>query len=107
MKYLIFETDLLGHRLEYLHYYYVEAMNHLFNNYVFCIPEPFKVLRSKYEWATADNVTFIYISKQEENLDSHKKLLKYCCNIGLSQKITQCEIQSLCGHYSHIMSACV
>jgi hypothetical protein len=62
MKYLIFETDLLGHRLEYLHYYYVEAMNHLFNNYVFYIPEPFKVLRSKYEWVTSANAPPIQIN---------------------------------------------
>ena len=64
MKTLIFEPSLSGHHLEYLHHYYLGALERPENKYVFLVPETFEQVRDKYEWKPADNIEIKHIDKK-------------------------------------------
>ena len=55
---LIFEPDLNGHRLEYLHHIYSEAILHLEVKFVFAIPSGFKEKDISLNWPKSSNITF-------------------------------------------------
>lgn len=61
---LIFEPTLSGHHLEYLHHYYVGALERKDNNYIFIVPNSFVQISDKYEWAEASHIEFRYIDEK-------------------------------------------
>lgn len=67
MKTLIFEPTISGHHLEYLHYYYVGALAHPEEEYVFIVTRKFEEVRDKYEWMYADNITIQYIDSKYDS----------------------------------------
>lgn len=80
MKTLIFETDLLGHRLEYLHHYYVGAVDRQDQEYVFCLPSSFSEMKRKYVWPTSPNIRFCLFSLKEQESYSNKKPYLFAFN---------------------------
>lgn len=63
---LIFEPDLKGHRLEYVHHLYCEAVNSNLN-YYFVLSADFEKVKNKFEWQNADNIKVILLDKLEED----------------------------------------
>lgn len=63
---LIFDETLSGHHLEYLHHYYVGAIQRPDEKYVICIPSSFGEVKDKYEWPEAKNVKFEFIAAEDE-----------------------------------------
>ena len=66
-KYLIFETNVGdgGHHLEFLHHYYIKAIELSDFDFVFVVPEKFKETKLRFEWPEAQNISFDYLSDVE------------------------------------------
>lgn len=62
MTTLIFDTSVYGHHLEYLHHYYVGALDRQDENYIFCVPEDFEQHKGKYVWPKSINIRFQLMS---------------------------------------------
>lgn len=67
MKVLIFEPNLNGHHLEYLHHIYVGAARDNNNQYIFAVPECYHNIKEKFSWETSENICFIYIDEKKLN----------------------------------------
>lgn len=82
-KILVFDVQLDGHHLEYLHHIYMKAAKSG-EKYVFCVPADFVETKGKLDWPLADNVVFDMISVENEGhgmfANSYYlcKLLKKC-----------------------------
>lgn len=64
MKILIFEPELSGHHLEYLHHYYEGALNRSENDYVFLVPRKFEQVKELYEWTPSSSIDIRYIDEK-------------------------------------------
>lgn len=61
MKKLLFETDLGGHRMEYIHHIYMGMGEHRKDDFVIAVPQEFEDKKALYEWPEFENVRFVYI----------------------------------------------
>ncbi len=76
-KVLIFDTQLNGHHLEYLHHYYIDALKHSTNEYIFVIPKSFVEKSRTMVWKIAKNISFDYISDNDiNNIESASSISK-------------------------------
>lgn len=65
MKFLIFETLLAGHRLEYIHHIYQGAANRTEDDFVFVLPSSFDEARSNLDWPLLQNTRIELIPEEE------------------------------------------
>jgi len=65
MKKVIFDKDITGHHLEYIHHLYMGMVERQTVQYVMIIPETFKEESTKYQWPQTSNVSFDFLSKEE------------------------------------------
>ena len=63
-KYMIYDTYVSGHHLEYLHHIYMSIVEDG-NQYVFVVPKTFDAVKSKLAWPQKSNVTFEYINEDD------------------------------------------
>lgn len=75
MRVLFFDEDVTGHHMEYLHHYYLGAMEHQENEYVFCIPKSFKEKYKLYTWKKAENISFSYLTNADLKYIASSNLL--------------------------------
>jgi hypothetical protein len=54
-KILIFDVEVSGHHLEYLHHIYSLATQSK-DTYIFCLPKEFNNVKSQFEWKKCDNI---------------------------------------------------
>ena len=50
MQTMIFDIDLAGHHMEYLHHIYVGALRNTEEKYLFYLPKEFKDKKKLYKW---------------------------------------------------------
>lgn len=62
---LVFEETLTGHHMEYLHHYYLGAIQHQDEEYVFYVPKDFEKKKNLYTWKNSQNITFKYLDDVE------------------------------------------
>lgn len=62
MKYLVFDSLITGHHLEYIHHIYDNCNDS--DTFIFVIPEDFAELKKTYVWQTKDNVIIDMIPKK-------------------------------------------
>lgn len=63
---LVFESSLSGHRLEYIHYIYMGAVNRPEEEFVFAVPEnEWTSIKSKKTWPHSDNVRFLMLDAND------------------------------------------
>lgn len=67
MKTLIFEPTISGHHLEYLHHYYVGALEHPQEDFVFVVTRKFEEVKDKHEWETSNNISIQYIDSKYDS----------------------------------------
>lgn len=72
---LIYNDDLNGHQIEYLHHLYIGASQHKENDYIFAIPEGVNIHESVYNWDSASNIRIHYINSQYLNIKGRKSIL--------------------------------
>ena len=72
---IIFESNIKGHVLEYLHNIYMHAI-HSEGNFVFILPSSFVTSKSILNWPEAANVTFHLISDEEAEKCNQPSMLK-------------------------------
>ena len=68
---LIHETDIKGHRLEYIHHLYNKAREYTKTEFIFAVPEDFNKVKNKLEWKEASNISFHIF----ENVESKGNLI--------------------------------
>ena len=69
MKKLLFETNLKGHRMEYIHHLYLGMMEHQEHNYVIVVPQEFEQRKEMYEWPVVNNIRVVFLPKKSESKD--------------------------------------
>ena len=70
-KILIFDVEVTGHHLEYLHHIYSLATQSN-DTYIFCLPKEFNKVKSQFEWEKCDNIIFdnyIPLSLRKEKIN--------------------------------------
>lgn len=72
MKTLIFEPAVSGHHLEYLHHYYIGALQRPQEEFVFVVTRKFEDVKDKYEWKEVDNITICFIDAKYDSKFSTK-----------------------------------
>lgn len=65
MKYLIFNPDLSGHYLEYIHHEYIGASNRKNDIFIFILPPSFEDLKKNLEWPKSENINILFLSDNE------------------------------------------
>lgn len=55
---IIFDYQLDGHNIEYLHHLYIGAIKDASNRYIFSLPEEFEKLKDVMSWPEASNIVF-------------------------------------------------
>lgn len=65
MKTLIFDVDIAGHHLEYLHHFYMGALARPDNEFVFFVSPSFEDRKKQYTWPQANNISFLYCTERQ------------------------------------------
>lgn len=64
---LIFDTEVAGHHVEYLHHLLIKARNSQ-DEYIFCVSEDFiETKGSEFDWSYGNNVVFKYVNTEKAN----------------------------------------
>lgn len=71
-KYMIFDANITGHHIEYLHHLYVGAKMCKEKNFVFLLP---KSISDKTNWHPEENIKILYLEEDEEKKCNSKSLL--------------------------------
>ena len=76
MTTIVFDSDLTGHHLEYIHHLYTAAINDTQNKYIFIVNKDFEKVKNKIIWSESNNVSFITLNaNQQKKCDNGKLLL--------------------------------
>lgn len=65
MKTMIFDVDIAGHHLEYLHHFYLGALAHSDDDFVFFVSSSFNERKKQYTWPQTSNITFLYSTEEQ------------------------------------------
>ena len=68
---MLFETDLTGHRMEYIHHICMGMLEHSKDTLSIVVPKDFENKKKLYEWPSTDNVKFVYF--QDDVKDSEEE----------------------------------
>lgn len=75
MKYLIFDSKIEGHHLEYIHHLYDKARSMMNDDFIFYLNNKFNEVKEIMEWEDAPNVKFEYLSDEEQMKSDNSNLL--------------------------------
>lgn len=67
MKFLLFETTVYGHYLEYIHHLYEGMSQYPDDELILVLPPEFEMEKDKYEWTPSENIHIISITTGELN----------------------------------------
>ncbi|MCQ2217093.1 MAG: hypothetical protein MJZ33_01250 [Paludibacteraceae bacterium] len=81
MRVLIFDENISGHHLEYLHHYYQGAIERVDDEFIFCLEDGFLKHKDKYSWPKAENVSFVFMDDSEMSKIRNLKGWKQRCRI--------------------------
>lgn len=76
---MLFETNLKGHRMEYIHHIYMGMVEHPEDDYVIVVPGDFQQKRNLYNWPSANHIRFIYmpnLSKYKEETGAFRQSIR-------------------------------
>lgn len=91
-KKIVFDFQLDGHNLEYIHHLYIGATKDVENDYVFALPYEFKEESKVLQWPESSNITFEYFDIQKIFMKSDiYTSLKSCIYLRELLKITQAD----------------
>lgn len=92
MKILIYEDNLSGHRLEYLHHFWEGAKLYPQNEYIFAVPKQFKDKKKLLHWSECSNASIRYFDNGNlSRLKSALNLLK----IAKEEDVSEIKLSSL------------
>ena len=75
MRYLIFDSKIEGHHLEYIHHLYDKARSMMNDDFIFYLNNKFNDVKEIMEWEDAPNVKFEYLSDEEQMKSDNSNLL--------------------------------
>lgn len=73
---MIFECDVNGHIMEYIHHLYMGMIEHKNDDYVIVVPKEFEQRKSLYDWPTASNISFHFMDEPMINFDNYSLAYK-------------------------------
>lgn len=65
MRKIIFDYELDGHNLEYLHHIYMGAIEESSNDFFFLLPSEFNEIKNLFEWPSTNNVFFNFFDNNK------------------------------------------
>lgn len=71
---IIFEPNIYGHRLEYLHSLYEFASTIHDEHFVFILPNNFNDEKDKFEWPTVSNIDIAFINNRKSTIGGNRRL---------------------------------
>jgi hypothetical protein len=74
---LIYDNQIDGHHLEYIHHLYKGAQSRTEFNFIFVIPESFLKIKNQLEWKQVDNIQFVFIKEKDIYLNENIFLRSY------------------------------
>lgn len=74
---LIFDDQLSGHHLEYIHHLHEGACANIEIDFIFAIPEKFQELKGQLVWKKSDNVQYHFLSNDEINPSGNLLIQSY------------------------------
>ena len=101
---MVFETSTGdgGHHLEYIHHLYLKALQKSDIEFVFVVPEKFKLTSLRFEWPVAENISFDYLSdvsvdaiRQMGGMKASYKRSKMCAKAARENMINEIFLISL------------
>lgn len=75
MRILIFDSEISGHHLEYIHHLYDAATKDFQNQYVFIVNKDFDAVKDKLVWQKSDNIKCIQLNNEKQRKCDNKNLL--------------------------------
>lgn len=83
MNIIIFNSQVGGHYLEYVHHLYESAIDDKRNNYIFILPQSFESVKNKWEWESSSNIQFdLFINEKiTSQTPSFSSQLAYSFNL--------------------------
>lgn len=91
MKYLIYDSELSGHHLEYLHHLYKGAIDRPKDLFIFSVPKSsFEKLKNEFDWPSQANISFKFIDDKElEPIHCGIPLLRFWREAKLCNRISK------------------
>lgn len=80
---LIFTAEIKGHFLEYIHHIY-DLCRRKDGYFIFYLPEEFNLIKNRFEWQVAENISFVFISNEQYKYYTSLNILKrskYLCGL--------------------------
>ena len=77
MKIMLFETNLNGHRLEYIHHIYMGMLEYTEHEYVIVVPKEFEEKKMLYKWPKAAHVKFCFFTEKNERNEEGMGLIRH------------------------------
>lgn len=74
MKVLIFDVAITGHHLEYLHHFYLGALDHPEVEFYFFVSPEFEKKKEMFEWFCASNIKILYSTKEQADKCAKAKM---------------------------------
>lgn len=76
-KYLIFDDQLSGHHLEYIHHLHEGACDQKDSDFIFAVPKSFQELKNKLIWKKSDNVHYHFLSNERVKIGGNLLMQSY------------------------------
>ena len=73
---MLFETNLNGHRMEYIHHIYMGMMEYADDEFVIVVPKEFEEKKKLYEWPNAEHIKFSFIKEEIKCNEENTGLIK-------------------------------
>ena len=83
---LIFETSVYGHHLEYLHHLHEAAFKDKSKEFYFVLPSTFNELKKSFVWQKSDNIHFVIIDRDVENIEKTNGIKSMIARVSLLKK---------------------
>lgn len=75
MTTLIFDSEISGHHLEYIHHLYDAAINDPQNQYIFILNKQLINIKDGLIWENSNNIKYVFLSNEEQKKCTNKNLL--------------------------------
>ena len=73
---IIFDTDIQGHHLEYMHHLYDGALKYENEKFIFVIPYAFEQVKDQFSWKEANHISFDLLTETELSSCRNSNLFK-------------------------------
>jgi len=74
---LVFDDQMTGHHLEYIHHLHEEASDNIDIDFIFAVPEKFQDVKKQFVWKKSDNIQYHFLSDENINISGNLIIQSY------------------------------